>query len=365
MSTAAYLVKKASGLDVLAFLPARIGFRPVDSVVVGGLHPPNGRLGIVIRADRTVGAFTAVGELASGQAERLHFSGARAAFMVRYAPVGCEPIEDDASFWQWAGAIGERLAVIGCWDVVGEDYQEVDPGERRRFGPVYHPVDLQSTRGAATLALAGLAPKATREELAELGLAPEASRKAARAAERRATDRALALGPGRMRRWRLTGLEVWLGWQGTLLDRPDANVPPPELGRIAALLADRPGRDAVMATAFANRGDTARRLATGCDDGQIFDPYHSAGLDPERAAASLELLRKVGSHLAPRRRGPVYALGAAWHWWSGNGAAAEEWARAGVDCNDCPQLAWLILAVVARGVFPACLAALPEDLAVN
>jgi hypothetical protein len=163
------------------------------------------------------------------------------------------------------------------------------------------------------------------------------------------------MGPDSIRRWRLTGLENWTEWHHQLLEKPDTAVPPSRLGRIAALLADRIGRDAVMACAFKRCGNIPRQLVLGHNVASLFDPWKSAGLDYACADAGLALLEQVAAHLIVRRRGSVYALGAAWHWWYGNGAAAEEWARAGIDCNDCPQLAALILAVVNRGIFPAAL----------
>jgi hypothetical protein len=349
------MVKKASGLDVVACLPARIGFNPVDSIMIGGLHPPRGLLGIVIRADRAALGCPEFGDIAGHHVDRLVGSGARRSFVTRFAPVGSVPIEDDAPFWAWADAVHARLPITGCWDVVGESYQEIEPTRRRPIGPSYGLEDLQATRGAATVAMAGLAPKATREDLAKIALAPDLARKAARAAERRVADQVLALTPELMRRWRLAGLENWTGWQGRLMDQPGVAVPAAALGRIAALLADRIGRDAVMASAFKHCGDVPKRLAEGRQEAAIFDPYNSQGLDHPRAEASLALLEQVASHLVPRRRGAVYALGAAWHWWLGNGPAAEEWARAGMDCRDCPQLACLTLALVTQGIFPAVL----------
>ncbi|MDR1633348.1 MAG: DUF4192 domain-containing protein [Bifidobacteriaceae bacterium] len=354
-SSSKYLVSKASGLDVLAILPGRIGFIPHDSIVVGGLHPPRGGLGVVMRVDRLRADAAAVKEFALDRIGFLHGSGARASFLVRYAPAGSVAAEADEFFWVWAEALAGQLPVVGCWDVMGESCQEFDPARRRPIGPVFGAADLQSTRGAATLAVAGLAPKACRADLARIEPASAAARKAARAAEQRALDQTLALGPEQMRKWRLAGLENWVGCLNQLLLRPATAPPASQLGRLAALLTDRISRDAVMASVFVDCDDLPRRIAGGGDAGTVFDPWTSAGIDHERAEVALELLEWIGSHLTPRRRGTVYALGAAWHWWSGNGAAAEEWARAGLDCNDCPQLASLILAVTARGIFPAAL----------
>jgi hypothetical protein len=355
VNTPTYLLEKASGLDVVALLPAHIGFTPQDSIVVGAVHPPRGRLGVVVRLDRLRADRDVLRELAAGRADWLRQSGARASFLVRYAPPGAEAVEEDEAFWVWADVLGERLPVIGCWDVMGEAHQELDPAARRRIGPVFGPQDLQSTRAAATLALAGLAPKARREDLARIELAPEAARKAARAAQLRARDQTLALGPEQLRGWRLAGLEVWARWQRRLLQRPGAAVPPSQLGRLAALLADQVARDAVMASAFVGAGEAPKRIVCGGDASALFDPWASRGVDQDLADASLDLLTQVASHLTPRRRGAVYALGATWHWWCGNGPAAEEWARAAMDCHDCPQLAALVLAVLEREIFPAAL----------
>ncbi|MDR1440797.1 MAG: DUF4192 domain-containing protein [Bifidobacteriaceae bacterium] len=355
MTAPPYIVREATGLDVVAMMPGRIGFDPANSIVVAGLHPPRGRVGIVIRIDHLPTDLTALAAAAQQQAERLFDSGARASFVIRYVPPGSADVEGDEAFWTWADLIGERLPVVGCWDAVGQSYQEIDPDARLRAGPVYSEEDLRSTRGAATAAMAGLAPRAAREDLAKMGQAPKAARKSARAAERRATDQSLSLGRDSMARWRVAGLEIWLDWQRQLMEKPALAIPAPQLGRIAALLGDQVGRDAVMASAFAHCGQIPRQLARGQQLGAIFDPWSSPGLDYPRAGASLALLERVGAHLTPRRRGAVYALGSAWHWWFGNGPAAMEWARAGLDCNDCPQLASLILALVGRGVFPAAL----------
>ncbi|MDR0627912.1 MAG: DUF4192 domain-containing protein [Bifidobacteriaceae bacterium] len=353
MSAPAYTVNKASGLDVVAILRSRIGYEPSDSLIVAGLHPPRGRLGIVIRVDRIALDLTDPADFARDQAARLAGSGAQAAFVVRYADQPA--IQDDAAFWQWCRAINERLAVTGCWDVNSQACQQVDPAIERVFGPIYGPADLQATRGAAAAVLAGLAPRARREDLATIELAPAIARKAARTAERRATDRSLALSPAELKAWRLTGLEVWQSWHRRLIDRLDTAVPAAQLGRIAALLTDPVGRDSVMATVFLTPEDTPRRIVADQIPADVFDPWTSPGVDETKTRAGLALLEQVAAHLMPRRRGAVYALGAAWHWWNGNGAAADEWAKAGADCVSSPRLGGLIQALVARGIFPAAL----------
>ncbi|MDR2373680.1 MAG: DUF4192 domain-containing protein [Bifidobacteriaceae bacterium] len=404
MNAPTFLVKQAGGLDVLAVIPAQLGFKPRDSVVIGGFNPPRGRLGLVLRVDRAPAGGPGLEAYALAQADRLFDSGARASFLARYAPADAPKAADDACFWEWVGAVGRRLPVIGCWDVVagagagaagavgaagaadagaagvlgtaggpgggdvtgvtgviggeaGETYQEIDIATRQPVGPAYGVADLQSTRAAAVVALAGLAPKAGREDLAKIVPAPEAARRAARAAERCATDQMLAVGAAGLRRWRSRGLERWLRCSRLLADNPGAAVDPREIGRLSVVLTDAHARDAVMATAFKGGGRTARRLVMGAQGGDIFDPLTSEGVDHARVEVGLALAAQIAAHLPARRRGAVYGLGAAWHWWSGNGPAAEEWARAAMDCVNCPQLALLVLAVVVEGIFPSALVA--------
>jgi hypothetical protein len=349
------VIKQASGLDVVAAMPGRFGFTPADSIVTAGLHPPRGRMGATIRVDRADCDSAGWRDFARAQAIRLHGCGARASFVIRYAPEGAEAVEKDRGFWRWSDAVDQCLPVIGCWNVVQDSYQELDPTTHRRVGPVLGPKELQSTRGAAATVMAGVAPKASREDLARIDPAPPAARKAAGAAWRRVLDQTLAMSADRLPAWRLAGLETWSLWLDRLVRSPDRPVEPSQLGRIAALIGDSHIRDAIMASAFKRRGDTPRLLALGRYNGAIFDPASSPGVDQDRVAAALSLLEDVAAHLPPRRRGQVYGLGAAWHWWSGNGAAAQEWAKAAEDCEDCPRLAGLILAVAGQGIFPAAL----------
>jgi hypothetical protein len=188
--------------------------------------------------------------------------------------------------------------------------------------------------------------------LAKIAAAPPEARRAAQAAERRAWDQALGLGRGELAQWRLLGLGQWRMWHDRIARQPKTTPPASALGRIQALIRDPRGRDAVMATAFAGAGECPRQLALGLGGLAVLDPATSGGLNQAAALAALDLLTRTLGHVAPRRRGPGLALGAAWHWWNGSGAEASEWAESSLECPNAPELAGIVATLVRHGVFP-------------
>jgi hypothetical protein len=248
--------------------------------------------------------------------------------------------------------IAAVLPIRGLWEVRGDQLAELDPVTGAGLGPVHQADELRASRGAAALALVGSAAVARREDLAAIRLAPLDQRRLARAAERRAWDQSLSLTAEELCQWRLAALEIWYRHLRQVAQDPAAPVPAAACGRMYALIGDEVGRDAVMATAFARAGHTPRRLALEQGGFELMDPKTSAGLDRDLGDAALDLLGRILANVTPRRRGPGYALGAAWHWWSGGGPAAQEWGRSALDCVNPPDLADLVVMLVRQGIYP-------------
>jgi hypothetical protein len=352
MISSPIVVKNASCLDALAGIPAFLGFQPRDSIVLCAIRPPRGRIGPVIRLDLDqAGVDGAVQEVLMNL-RRVREIGAESVFAVRYAPADAPGLERDATVLAFLDDVGAVLPVEVLWDVTSTELREHHPRTGARLGPAVPAEALKSTRTAAAAVLSGMAPRACREDLARIDPAPPAACRAARVAERRASDQALSLGQTDLGRWRLAGLALWRNCLAEAVEDSSTPVAPTVLGRINALISDPVGRDAVMATPFRGAGDSPRQLALGLGGAAILDPTGSRGLDPVRAVAAVDLVTRVLAHVAVRRRGPGYALGASWHWWAGSGAEATEWARSALDCVNAPDLAALVWSLVDHGVFP-------------
>ncbi|MDR3360491.1 MAG: DUF4192 domain-containing protein, partial [Bifidobacteriaceae bacterium] len=98
MVRAPIVIKNASGLDVVAALPGMFGFHPRDSLVVCGLCPPRGRLGMTIRVDLAGLGAPGFATLVLDNVARVAASGALGAFVVRYAPAAAPPPQQDQAF---------------------------------------------------------------------------------------------------------------------------------------------------------------------------------------------------------------------------------------------------------------------------
>ncbi|MDR2379598.1 MAG: DUF4192 domain-containing protein [Bifidobacteriaceae bacterium] len=353
MPTAPILVRNAGGLDVLAALPAMLGFYPQDSVVIAGILPPRGRLGLVLRVDLADQAGPAGRAAVRSNMQRMQSSGAVAVFVVRYASSTAVELGQDLGFGEMLREAREVVDVTGLWDVRPDRLQEYDPITSEPIGAPYSPDDLKSTQGAAAAAAAGLVPRPQRADLAKIIDAPIPVRRATRRAERRAWDQALALSGPELGRWRVVGLAAWRLWLAKAVAAPASTVLPPNVaGKVNALLGDGAGRDAIILTAFRDADDAPRRAALGLGSDELLDPFTSLGVDTELSDAAIGLTRQMLSYLAPQRRGGGYAIGACWYWWNGQGAEASEWARAGMECDNAPPLARLVAAMVEQGIFP-------------
>ncbi|MDR1118381.1 MAG: DUF4192 domain-containing protein [Bifidobacteriaceae bacterium] len=351
--TATTVIQHASSLDVLAAIPASLGFHPVDSLVLCGVNPPRGRLGAMMRFDIAALGGRAAAPLIDRNVRRVRDAGAAAVFAVRYAGAGAPRMDRDPAVAAALARVRSVLPIVGLWSVGEGKLAEHHPVTGEPVGPAIHAERLQSTRAAAALVVNGLAPLARREDLARIELAPEAARRAARIAERRAADQAVATAKDKLGPWRLALLGCWDECLAQTLADPSTEPTPTKAGRIHALVCDPRGRDAILATPFKGSDEAPRRIALGRGGTAILDPFGSRGVDHDRATAALAVMARVLAHVSKRRRGHGYAAGAAWHWWLGSGAAAADWARSALDCSNAPDLATLLLTLLEHEVFPS------------
>ncbi|MDR0366398.1 MAG: DUF4192 domain-containing protein [Bifidobacteriaceae bacterium] len=347
------VIAKASGLEVLASLAPRIGFQPTNSVVLVGIQPPNGRLGVTMRLDLDLIAAAPATEWLDRHLAPLVLSEAAAVFVARFGRPGHRLDGNDRAFWDFIAAVEHHLPVLECWDATDGSYGEFDPAKHQPVGPVFDLADLQSTRTAAAYVSQGVRARESRDQLGRIELAPPAKRKLTLAAQRRAEDRALLLADHEYCQWLVRGLETWQVAHHRLTEQPGTAIEPPALGRIAALITRAHGRDAVLATAFISPPGTATRILLGLGGkDETLNPLASPGVDEDLCLAALDLIRQLLSHQMPSRRGPGYTLGAAWYWWLGDGAAADVWATAALETDSPPQLAALVSALLRHGIFP-------------
>ncbi|MDR1393984.1 MAG: DUF4192 domain-containing protein [Bifidobacteriaceae bacterium] len=353
MSSVRHIIKKASGLDALALIEGQLGFRPHESVVVCALHPPRGRVHGMVRLDWPAEWHPELRPRLLHGLDLLVQAGGRGSFVVRYAAPGAPSLPDDEPLRCLLKDVGQPMPVAGLWDVSPARLQEYDWRTGRPLGEPVRPDELRNTRVAAAMALEGIAPLARRDQLATIKAAPENARRAARKAERRTLDRAVALNESDLRAWREDCLAVWSHWLAAVQADRTAAVPPTALGRIHALIGHKDGRQAIALSPFKTTGPAFEdAVGAASDVNAELGLDDSPGIDPELAQAALDLVSRLLAHVAPQRRAEGYALGAWWYWWLGSGPHASEWARAALDCDPRHTLAALVDQALDQGSYP-------------
>lgn len=331
--------------ELLALVPFQLGFQPTESVALVSLRHPEGRVGLVARADLADLRDDAVGRAVAGRlAGHLVADGAAALVMVVYTD-GAVPREPDASCPVWqavrtVSAAAGRLEVCGAWLVQPTGYRRLGCRDLGCCPVQGRPLDdLSATQVSAHMVLAGASVSASREDLGEVPRRPDGDLRRASAAgvawtRARAADG--LRGPAHPD-WLERSLELWrlaLDGRATAAD----------LGQLAAALEDVVLRDAVLVSCVPgtaglpealvrSAGDQPLDVTTGRAVGAavaaVVDPRAAVrpGEDAERARVALE---QVVAH-REEPSAPARTLLALLAWWSGDSALARaHLARGGV-----------------------------------
>jgi hypothetical protein len=319
----ATVVRVAGPEDLLAYIPYRLGFEPVESVVAVSLTGPRQRVGLVARVDLDDlrlrqpddpdgpdGAATA-----RWLADHVVADGADRAVVVLYTAT--DPTVPSGAARRAAellrARLERRLPGVEVWLVAPTGFRALDCTDPMCCPAGGRPLSaLQGTRVAAHMVLEGRTVAGTREERYALRPAPDAARTQARRAAARWTDayrrlldrtrfpgeggpidgavpvadttrrRGATLGPradeAEARRaeralaeWGAESLGLWRSAVRVVASaRPGQPVTlsPVDLGKIGAALADIPVRDAVLLSLVPGTEETALRTARREVDGE-------------------------------------------------------------------------------------------------
>ncbi|MFI2365283.1 DUF4192 domain-containing protein [Promicromonospora sp. NPDC019610] len=196
---AALVVRVAGPEDLLAYVPYRLGFEPVESAVVVSLSGPRQRVGLVARVDLADLRLRRPGDpdgpdgaaTARWLADHVVADGADRAVVVLYtatdvtAPSGAARRAADLL----RARLDRRLPGTEVWLVTPTGFRALDCTDPMCCPAQGRPLSaLQGTRVAAHMVLEGRTVAGTREERYTLRPAPEAARTQARRAAARWTD---------------------------------------------------------------------------------------------------------------------------------------------------------------------------------
>ena len=377
------VVRVAGPEELLAYIPYRLGFEPVESVVVVSLSGPRQRVGLVARVDlddlqphrpgnpdRPDGAVTA-----RWLAEHVVADGADRVVVVLYTatdttvPSGAARRAVDAL----RARLERQLPGTEVWLVTPTGFRALDCADPMCCPAGGRPLSmLKGSRVAAYMVLEGRTVAGTREERYALRAAPEAARTRARRAAARWTGAyrrlldAPAGSPGALGQWGAESLDLWRSAVRAASCAPPGepfSLSPVDLGKIGAALADLPVRDAVLLSLVAGTEETAMRTArrevdgdtdkaTGTVMARIVDPERGVPPDDGATRAAREVLEAVVAHVPRNRRAPAYLLLGLVAWWNGDGGLAAERVSDALGVDPGYRLALLLRAAIAGGVPP-------------
>lgn len=370
------LIRAKGPRELLAYVPYRLGYRPQDSIVLVGLRPPRGRVGLVVRVEVADLAEPDHGpQLARSVVGHLAADGAQHVVLVLYC--------DDPPRADGTGSARARAAVEHCRDAVEPvhgpaDVWVVSPSGWFALGcdepdccpPGGRPLrELESSEVGAHMVLAGNALADSREEALRIPRAGVDARRRAARAGRRVRERALAAGAdatgtGDAVARRVEALDAWRDAVALVArDEPGDPASGPtatELGRLGAGLESIPVRDAVLVSLVPGTGDLADRTVRGGDVdagtgvaiAAIVDPVAGLAPDPDVTGPARAVLEAVVAHV-PRGRGtPALTLLALVAWWHGDGSRAAQRLEEALAQDPTYRLALLLASALDAGVPP-------------
>ncbi|MGN0111166.1 MAG: DUF4192 family protein, partial [Cellulosimicrobium funkei] len=165
------LIRAQGPRELLAYVPFRLGYRPQDSVVLVGLRPPRGRIGLVVRVDVADAADVEHGpQLARSVVGHLAADGARRVVLVVYsdAPLrasGVAAARVRAAVEHCREAAEPHHGPVEAWVVSSTGWYALDCAEDDCCPPEGRSLrELESSEIGAHMVLSGAALADSREE---------------------------------------------------------------------------------------------------------------------------------------------------------------------------------------------------------
>ena len=343
METNATTVRMRGPQDLLAYVPFRLGYQPAESVVAVCLCGRQRSVGLVARLDldafdgRRGDGRSAAAVAADSLVHLATADGADRVVLVGYTGGDLATQAGPGSRIRRAleaatTAIDVRVPGTEAWLVGPGGYRALDCRDPLCCPATGRPLDdITHSRVAASMVLEGRVVAASRaERLRIVPASPAARRSAGRAAMRweRARPTTTDWGGRTFEDWRRAVRRMTAVEPGQ-----DAELEPVVLGRLAAGLAERRVRDAVLMWIVSGDDDAVLATARGADGpevdaaaggaiARIVHPGSSTRPDTERVAPATRVLEAVVAHVPrTRRTGPLTLLGLL-AWWSGDGALA-------------------------------------------
>lgn len=361
--------------ELLAYIPYRLGFRPRQSAVVVSLRGGRRRIGLVARVDLADLADPMTGpQVAEGLATHLWRDGAERVVLVGYDDAarteGGWRTELQVALDNALDALEATIPETQVWVVDDARYYAFDCQDEACCPAAGRPLgDLEATQVSAQMVFSGASVAAHRGATTEVSPAPKGARYNVRRVARRWQDRRNELaggaeGPGggwceELRGWCLESLDAWHAALAAAAS--DADLAARWLGRIDAGLHDTYVRDLIVTSAVLGPGqvpglhdepETLVRQRVGDAFDALFDPQDGLEPDAGRLGAAGRTLRSVMAHTSPDRHAPAATVLAVLAWWSGDGAAANDWLRRAFAVDPGYSFARLLASALEAGLPP-------------
>jgi len=357
--------------DLLAAIPYRLGFRPAECVVVA-CTTADGHLGLVARVALDDLARPDVADGLEPLVRAVVDQRPRALTAVLYTARDGAPAR---------ALLGTAIAAVDVgvdvdrWIVTDGGYRGIDCDDPACCPEQGHPpAALETSEIAVAHVLAGRQVAPSREVAYRIAPAPADRRALAGRAARRSHDTAADCPDESARRaWRTAALDAWREATRCVpvpTERHRGHDAPADqplgaalLGRVAAGLADRRVRDAVLLTLVPGGDGGAQDTVTAADPAavdrataetlaRVVDPADAVRPDPGKAERAQAVLELVVSHTPRRWHAPAATLLAFLAWWRGDGARASYRVDEALAADPDHRLAHLVASVVAAGLPP-------------
>ncbi len=337
--------------ELLAALPALIGYTPRESVVIVGIGDRD-ELATVLRVDRQDLLHPEVATaLGRGVAAQLSRASARTAMLVSFT-------DDDVRLCCPA-ADALRPALDGAVDEV--EGWAVRRGRYFAPGCARESCCPASGRAVPRLpSIAGCEPEVRAGRHGALAAEPDAAYLVDEAARRRvarAAERWRARREANVDEWRRAGLRAWLAAVEQV--RHDAYPSDPVAGRIIASLQDRRVRDAVLVSLIPGESEVAPRVLDGSADRDVAAALRlmlspEEGRPPERGTVepAWDLCAWLASRARVSARAPMLTLCAIIAWWEGDDDACRRLVARAHASEPGYRLAGLLECTLLAGIDP-------------
>jgi len=317
------VLRVGSLAEVLAYVPASLGFQPSESLVLVSLLVPRGRVGVVMRVD-----LTAAADAAADLARILARENAARAILITYSDDPTAAAAAAAAVRKAAEPLAIRSAVV-----TSNGYGWADePG----LSPMS---DLDGTGVAAMSVYSGIAVRTSRDDLT-----PRVTDAAAIATARAAAND----GPDVLEHG-----QALAAWRQAVEEQTSD---PRTLGLLARSITDVHVRDAVLVL-MVTRSDEKAEAALNGDDAAAAETVMTLMETPEQPGGRLdpwaETLARVAAHQGSEPvAAPAWTLWAITQWWAGAGTSANIGIEQALAADDSHRLAHLIEATLAAGIGP-------------